>query len=327
MKEKFLLLIVITFLPFNAKASTCKKDLAISIKMDDDWYIKEDLRIANEENLLKKYYDYISKEAKPLIAEKYRCKKGEICDPVKNCQMEKDVKEFKEIEYSMKIDTGITINKSYCSTIGKCIGYNDFSHTSERTAAEDRLINIVKDNAIFYHYFYSEKSKAYETPFNITNFHTGSELELNDLPHFSPDEKFMIEVRSVPNQEAPSDFPTGFNINIYEMNEFGEYKNIEPNEIDPQNPDNIVSTFLSRNPSCGETPHFHSWKSNKEVRLSMLPPEKANEGRKVILSYDKKTKKWGCYEDFFPEIKCQSYLPTSTKFSSNLAREQIGNCY
>lgn len=313
-------------LSLSAKASTCKKDFLISIQMDDDWYKKEQQRISNEDRLLEKYSDYISKEMKPLVAEPYHCKKGEICDKAKNCQMEKNVSDLKEVEYSMKIDTGIIIAKSYCSVIGKCIGYNDFFHTKDVTAAEDRLIDIKKDNAVFYHYFYSARSKAYEPPFNITNFHTGSELYLNDAPHFSPNEKTMIEVRSVPEEESESNFPTGFNINIYEMNKFGEYKNIEPAEMDPANPDKVVSTFLSRNPACGETPHFHSWKSNEEVRLSMLPPSLANEGRRVLLIYDKKTKKWGCQEDLFPEVICESHLPSSTKFSSNLASEQVSSC-
>jgi hypothetical protein len=331
--KKFYIFLVLSFWlePFGAKAGVCKKEFLVEIKMDDDWHQKEQLRIANEEALITKYSEYISKEQKPLIVENYKCQKGETCDLVKNCQMRKDVKDLKEIEYSMKIDTGITIKKSYCSVIGQCIGYNDFLHSSQSTASENRLIDIKKDNAIFYHYFYSANSKAYEPPFNITNFHTGSELELNDMPHFSFDEKFMIEVRSISKKEVAKkeeegDFPTGFNINIYEMNEFGEYKNIEPNEVDLQNPQKIISTFLSRNPSCTETPHFHSWKSNREVRLSTLPPNQANQGRKVILSYDKKTKKWGCYEDLFPEFECQSYLPSSTNFSSNLSEEQTQIC-
>jgi hypothetical protein len=58
----------------------------------------------------------------------------------------------------------------------------------------------------------------------------------------------------------------------------------------------------------------------------MLPTARANEGRKVILFFDKKTEKWGCKEDLFPEFKCESYLPNSTKFSSNIAEEQIENC-
>jgi hypothetical protein len=58
----------------------------------------------------------------------------------------------------------------------------------------------------------------------------------------------------------------------------------------------------------------------------MLPDSKANEGKKVILSYDKNSKKWSCQEDLSPEIQCQSYLPSSTKFSSNLAAEQVNDC-
>lgn len=312
-------------MPFAAHASLCKKEFAVSIKMDDEWYEKEKLRKMQEEILLKKYSTYISKEEKPLVAARFKCK-GKNCDAAKNCQMEKNKSGIKEIEYAMKTDGGLIIKKSYCSTIGKCIGYNDFSHDRKVTAAEDHLVDIKKDNALFYHYFYSARSKSYEPPFNLTNFHTGSELYLNDMPHFSPDEKFMVEIRSIPKSEDEGEFPTGFNINIYQMNEFGEYKNIEPEEFDLQNPEKILSTFLSRNPNCGETPHFHSWKSNREVRLSMLPKSKANEGRKVILAYDKKKKKWGCVEDLFPEMKCKSYLPGTTKFSSNLAEEQLDDC-
>lgn len=327
MKKKFLFLLPLLF-ACTAEAAICKKEFKVAIEMEDEWYRKETKRLIKEEFLLNKHSDYISQEAKQLIAQPYFCEKGETCDKVKNCQIEKNIGDIREMEYSIKTDRGIIIKKSYCSIIGKCIGYNDFLHTSQVTAAEDRLIDIIKDNAVFYHYFYSARSKAYEPPFNMTNFHTGSELYLDDEPHFSPDERVMIEVRSIPknenNADAADNFPRGFNINIYEMNEFGEYKNVEPAERDAEN--KITSTFLSRNPTCGETPHFHSWKSNREIRLSMMPPEKANEGRKVILAYDKKTKKWGCQEELFPEMKCESYLPNSTKFTSNLANEQIENC-
>jgi len=310
----------------QAKANLCKKEFMVSIKMDDEWYKKEESRLANEEILLQKHEDHISKKTKQLLDEHYHCEKGEKCDPIKNCQMERNTKELKEIEYEMKIDTGITIAKSYCSVIGKCVGYNDFFHDSNVTAAEDRLINIKKDNAVFYHYFYSAKNKSYEPLFNITNFHTGSELYLDDIPHFSADDKVIVEVRSIAKQEGLGDFPTGFNINIYELNDKNEYVNIEPAEVDPNDPNKILSTFLSRHPECGETPHFHSWKKDREVRLSMFPPSEANKGRKVILAYDKKSKKWGCSEDLFPEVRCESYLPNSTKFSSNLAMEQINDC-
>ncbi len=328
MSKAYALLILATFAlaSFNAQASLCKKSLRVSIRMDDDWYKKEELRLANEAALIQTHTNYLIRETLPLIAAPYHCAKGEECDPLKNCQMEKDVKDLKEIQYSIVSDSGIVIMKSYCSEIGKCIGYNDFFHTKNVTAAEDRLIDVKKNNAVFYHYFYSAKSKSYEPLFNITNFHSGSDLYLDDMPHFSPDEKTLLEVRSIPKQDDVGDFPTGFNINIYEANEFGEYKNVEPVEVDPENPSKILSTFLSRNPSCGETPHFHSWKSDREVRLSMLPPSHANHGRKVILSYDKKLKKWGCSEDLFPEAKCQSYLPNSVDYSSNLAWQQINDC-
>lgn len=320
----FLTFVIVTFsLPKNVNAAICKKELSTPITMDDEWSRKEGLRLANEEVLLRQYSKYISKESKSLIAEPYQCTKGEDCDPVKNCQMEKNVRDIREMEYSITTDSGIKIAKSYCGIIGKCIGYNEFFHSSKVTAAEDRLIDVKKDNAVFYHYFYSAHSKDYEPLFNITNFHTGSELYLNDVPSFSPDGKFMIEVRSIPKEDAKENFPTGYNINIYEINDDGEYINIETPEIDLNSTDKITSTFLSRNPSCGTTPHFHSWKNDREVRLSMLPPADANKGMRVILAYDKKLKKWGCKEDIFPELKCESYLPSSTKYSSNLAVEQI----
>lgn len=321
--------LVIYFSFFNISFATlCKKDILndpkMDIKMEDDWLKKEEERLVIEEQLLTKHSEYITKNTKPLISESYNCHKGkENCDPLKNCQLHKDIENYYEIEYQIKTDLGIIIAKSHCSAIGKCIGYNDFIHNKFVTATEDRLIDIRKDNAIFYHYFYSAHSKNYEPLFNMTNFHTGSELRLNDMPYFSPDEKFMFEIRSVPkiSEIAEDNFPRGYNINIYEMNEYGEYKLIEPDEIDEQG--KVISTFLSRNPACGETPHFHSWKSNREIRLSMLPAHEANKGRKAILSYNKKTKKWGCEEDIFPEYKCESYLPNSTKFTSNMAEEQI----
>lgn len=294
--------------------------------MDDEWYRKEEERVKLEEELLAKHSEYITKIIRPLVVEPYRCAKGETCDPLKNCQMNKDAEKYHEVEYQIKTDAGIIISKSHCSEIGKCIGYNYFSHNQKVTAAEDRLIDIKKDNAIFYHYFYSAHSESYETPFNMTNFHTGSELSLNSIPHFSPDEKIMIEVRSIPKRDDNGEFPTGYKINIYEINEYGEYKNIEPDEIDPNDSNKIISTFLSRNPACGEAPYFHSWKSSREVRLSMSPPNQENKGRKAILSYDKKTKKWGCQEYVFPEFKCESYLPSTTKFSSNLSDEQVEAC-
>jgi hypothetical protein len=329
--------IISLLLTANANASFCPKKLQISIKMDDAWYEKEQLRLENEDALLKKYSKYISKKSKPLIPEPYRHYKGDAYDHTKNCQMEKDVSNISEIEYAMNIDSGIRILKSYCSTIGKCIGYNDFLHDKRLTASEDRLIDIREDNAIFYHYFYSAQSESYEPLFNITNFHTGYEIYLNDTPNFSPDNRVILEVRSIAKKDSttesasefprefPREFPVGFNINIYERNDLGEYINVEPAKSDPENPDKI-STFLSRNPSCGETPHFHSWRNNHEARLSMLPPHQANDGIKVILSYDKKSKKWGCKQDLFPEYKCESYLPNSLEYSSNISKEQINNC-
>lgn len=315
---KYFTFLIAIFFVLNAHAAFCKKDLLTPITMDDDWHKKEELRLVNEDELIKKFSKYITKKHKPLVAEKYHCVKGEDCDLVKNCQMEREVRNLHEVEYSIATDSGFIIAKSYCSTIGKCVGYNDFFHTSKVTAAEDRLIDVKNDHAIFYHYFYSAKNKSFEPPFNITNFHNGSELYLNDTPHFSPDNKFILEVRSVPestsDKELLSDFPRGFNINIYELNNLGEYVNVES------------SDFLSRNPSCGDTPYFHSWQNDHAARISMLPPQYANHGRKVILSYDKKLKKWGCSEDLFPEVKCESYLPNSTRFSSNLSKEQI-DCF
>jgi hypothetical protein len=325
---KFFLFLVISLLifPTFSNAKICKKEFQLSIKIDDDWHKKEDQRILHENQLIQNHSQYISKQKRALFVEPFTCIKNEECDPIKNCQMEKNPKKFSEVEYAMKIDSGIVIAKSHCSVIAKCIGYSDFFHNKNTTFAEDRLIDIQGNNAVFYHHFYSANSASYEPPFNMTNFKTGYELYLDDEPHFSPNGNAMVEVRSIPKQDLQSDMPTGFNINIYEINKLGEYRNVEPAEIDPKNQDKVISTFLSRNPECGETPHFHSWKNNREVRLSMLPPSDANKGKKVILSYDIKTRKWGCKEDLFPEFKCQSYLPSSTKYSSNLATEQISHC-
>lgn len=330
--KNFLPILAIIFLTIflmpNANASLCKKQWQQSIKMDDDWYKKEQLRLANEDILLKQHANYISKQNKPLTARYYYCEPGdgEECDPLENCQMEKDVKNFHEVEYSIETDLGIVIQKSYCSVIGKCIGYNDFLHTLGSTDEEDRLIDIKGNNAVFYHYFYSAQSNSYEPLFNITNFYKGYELYLDDKPHFSPDDKKMVEIRSIPKKDSSGNFPTGYNINIYEANNFGEYINVEPEVIDPKNPSKIISTFLSRHPECGATPHFNSWKNNNEVILSSLPTSEANNGKKVILYYESKSKKWSCKDDVTPKPKCNSYLPTSTKYSSNLAIEQINDC-
>lgn len=304
-------------------AAVCKKNFFTPIQMNDDWYKREEARMKMEDELIKKYSDKITKNIKPLVPEKYVCARGETCDPIKNCQMEENVDGINEVEYLMKIDSGIFISKSYCSVIGKCIGYNDFIHSSHVTASESRLIGIHKNNAVFYNYFYSAKSKDYEPPFTILSLKTGSEIYLNDVPNFSPDDKFMVEVRSSIRQEN-SQIPTGFNINIYALNDRGEYKKVEGDELDKF--DQVASTFLSRNPQCGDTPYFHSWKNKREVRLSMLPPKYANHGRRVILSYDENENKWSCSEDLYPEFKCEFYLPGSTKFSSNLTEEQVGNC-
>lgn len=330
MKNIFAFLITFTLLfsfGLNANAALCGKELQLSIKMDDDWYKKEELRQKEEKDLLQKYAQYITKKNKRLKAEPYICDKEEDCDPIKNCQMENRIRKLRDMEYSMKTDSGIIIQKSHCSVIGKCIGYNDFFHSKEVTAAEDRLIDIKKDNAVFYHYFYTAHSDNYEPPFNMTNLHSGKEIYFDDIPHFSPDETVIIEIRSLEKKEPEGKFPSGFNINIYELNENGEYVNVEPAETDPEDPKKIISNFLSRNPSCGKTPYFHSWQSNREVRISMLPSSQANEGKRVILSYDPQTKKWGCKEEVFPEVKCNSYLPSSVAFSSNLAVEQINECH
>lgn len=328
-KFHFLIFTFYVFLSSSfAEAALCKQDQQVSIKMSDAWHRNEEMRLVKEEKLLTQYAEYISKNEKVLVAEKYNCVDKKNCDEMKNCQMEKDVKDVKEVEYLIKADSGITIAKAYCSKIGKCIGYNDFIHDSKVTAAEDRLIDIKHDNAIFYHYFYSAKAEGYEPLFNITNFHTGYELYLQDVPRFSPDDRFMIEVHSVPkNENLAKDFPTGFNINIYEINEYGEYRNIEPEEFDKEDPTKVVSTFLSRNPLCGEAPHFHSWKNNREVRLFNPPLEDNSEGKKVILFYDKKLNKWACKEDDdFSDNQCIAYLPDSLDYVSNMAPGQLNNC-
>lgn len=328
------------FFTSQLHAALCKKSEIISIEMDETWQKKELLRIEKENELLSKYPEYITKRNKPLIKEKYRCKKGD-CDPLRNCQMHNNPEKFYEVEYLIAVDTGITLAKSYCSEIGQCIGYNDFNHNLKVTASEDRLIDIKKDNAIFYHYFYSTNPQNYEAPFVMINFHTGSELALRAMPQFSPDETKMIEVYSVKEQQD-SEIKNRFFINLYEMNKYGEYEKIkESNEFDQEttnqtlteskasNSDTttkLIDDFLLLNPSCGPTPHFHSWKNNYEIRLSMLAPKQANKGRKVILFYDRKSNKWQCQDEIFPEFKCQSYLPKSLRFVSNLDEEQIAGC-
>ncbi len=322
----------------ESEASLCKKSDIISIKMSDDWLKAENLRIENERDLLEKYSSYISKREKPLTKEKYSCTKGINCDPLKNCQMHHESEKFHEVEYLIAVDTGITLAKSHCSTIGKCIGYNDFIHSLNVTASEDRLIDIKKDNAIFYHYFYSAHSKNHEAPFVMINFHTGSELHLQGKPNFSPDETKMIEIYSI-DEKHELETKKKFFINIYEMNKYGEFVkinfprkelvvNAEDDKTESESFDKITENedFLSRNPSCGSTPHFHSWKNNYEVRLSMLPPHQANEGKKVILTYNRHEKNWECQDDAFPEFECKSYLPSSLEFVSNLNEEQINEC-
>ncbi len=327
----------------NSLASLCKKSDIISIEMDENWKQIEEARLANENELLSKYSEYISKRTKPLSREKYNCIKGVNCDPLKNCQMHYEPEKFHEVEYLIAIDTGIILAKSYCSEIGKCIGYNDFIHSLKVTASEDRLIDIKKDNAIFYHYFYSTNPQNYESPFVMINFHTGSELHLKGKPNFSPDETKMIEIYSI-DEKQESETKKKFFINIYEMNKYGEFvkvKNASVKEEDSKK--EIVNTeerseqiaevskivdedFLSQNLSCGTTPHFHSWKNNYEARISMLSPYQANEGKKVILAYNRKEKKWECQDDAFPKFECKSYLPSSLKFVSNLNEDQINEC-
>jgi hypothetical protein len=321
----------------NSQADLCPKevlnDQKYQIKVDHSWRENEAKRIENEVKLLLKNSEYISKIFKPLTKEKYSCSTEKTasneCNLMRNCQLHDDVKNFFEVEYRIKTDLGIIISKSHCSEIGKCVGYNFFPHTGLVTAVEDRLIDVVMDNAIFSHFFYSAKNNYYQPPFNMTNFHTGKEIYLDDMPHFSPNKNFMIEVRSVDEKEKNSlnqEFPSGYRIKIYQINEYGEYNEIETDELDESDPSKINSTFLSRNPECGKTPHFHSWKNNHEVRLSMLPPKYANEGRKVILSFDKKEKKWFCYEDKFPDFSCEYDMPNNIDFFSNLSLNQIEIC-
>jgi len=270
--------------------------------MEDDWYKKEELRKQKEELLLSQYAANITKESKPLIAEKFVCEKGEECDPIKNCQIEKDVKNLRDEEYRITSDSGIVIAKSYCSEIGKCAGYNDFIHSLEVTAAEDRLVDIKKNNAVFYHYFYSAHSQNYEHLFNLTNFNTGSELYFEDVPHFSFDEDFIVEVRSSKD----------FSIHIYKFLENNEYKLIPAEDLDLQ--------------ACGATPYFHSWKSSTEARLSQTPPSEANAGKMTLLVFDQETKKWSCKDEILPPPQCEYYLPNSIQFSSNISEQQIRNC-
>lgn len=305
MNLKSLLIIFLIFsFAQKASASLCKKEFRVAIKMEDDWYKKEELRKQKEELLLNQYSNYITKRSKPLVAEKYECAKGEECDPIKNCQMERNIKDLRDEEYLITTDSGIIIAKSYCSVIGKCIGYNDFFHDSQVTAAEDRLVDVKKNNAVFYHYFYSARSQNYEPLFNITNFNTGSELYFKDVPHFSFDEKFIIEVNS----------SNEFGINIYQLNQAGEYQQLTQEEFD------------WREANCGETPYFHSWKSEYEARISQTPPSLTNAGQIKILFFDEKQEKWSCKDNILPPPQCEYYLPNSVEFSSNLSADQVKNC-
>lgn len=355
----FTLVITLIMIPSIVIAKQCPEKYQIDIQMSDHWHKKEEKRLKIENSLLKEYSKYIIRRNKRLIPEKFYCekeikstcavnkKKGIIhkpdsedcfiendCDPLKNCQMvtkKENLKSLQEIEYLMKTDAGFTIAKSYCTKIGKCIGYNEFFHDTKITAQEDRLIDIKNDNAIFYHYFYSAHSQSYEPPYNITNLKSGNELYLNDKPHFSPNGKIMVEIRSIPKQaikigDSEGNFPTGFSINLYELGENGEYQKITPPQDNPLGPIDTSLPFLSTNPKCGKTPHFHSWKNNQEIRLSSLHPEKSDNGDRTILSYDKKAKKWGCRKNFFPEPKCESFTPDEIDFVSNLSMEQLRNC-
>lgn len=340
MSQFFLKLIVVAllFLNFaNANAAICKRNLFEPIRMDDGWYKKEALRFKLENELVRKYGNRIVRTYRDLRPEKYVCAKDEVCDPIRNCQIEDDVDYVKEVEYLIKIDSGFFVSKSYCSVIGKCVGYNDFEHNQNVTAQESRIIDIRENNVVFYNYFYSAHLKNYKPPFSILNLRTGKEFDLNDVPKFSPDNRFIVEVRSSAKQENQGILmPVGFNINIYELGQDYEYRKIEGDEFEKIDPKQlkdkskaqniipkVVSTFLSRNPECGPTPYFHSWKSNTEVRLSMLPPKYADYGRKAILFYDKEKSKWECREDLYPESECKSFLPTSTRFSSNLTDQQV----
>lgn len=322
-----LIVIILIFSLQASNAAICPRSLHISIEMDADWYKKEEERKKMEDDLIKKYSSFISKEEKPLGVEKSTCDKGEDCDFIKNCQMQRNVRKIRDVEYSIKTNSGITIKKSYCSSIGKCIGYNDFFHNSKVTASEDRLIDIKKNHAIFYHYFYSANSNGYEPPFNMTSFNSGNEIYFDDMPHFSPDENIILEVRSNEKEDVEgTKIPVGYNINIYQLDENGEYKNVEPIEFDRNDHNVVVSTFLSRHPECGEKPRFHSWKSNTEAILTASPSEKSEQNKVILLFFDPILKKWRCKDDILSKMSCKSNLPPSTKFSSNITKKQVENC-
>lgn len=299
MNKRFLFFIIIFFSLFYSKitlGALCNANLSVNINLDENWEEREKLRLEKEEFLLEKYKKYITKKSKALVAEAFNCEKGEDCDFLQNCQVEKNIKNILEIEYSMKIDSGIIIVKSHCNILGKCIGYNDFFHTKNVTIAEDRLIDIKHDNAIFHHYFYSKHSNSYEHPFNITNFHTGSELYLNNFPYFSPNEKIMIE------EKGKNEIKKG--VNIYEANEFGEYKKVEPLRFD------------SRNLICKQDLYFHSWKNNKEVRF--LTSEKINsKSIKVIVFYDARLDQWSCRDNLSADEEIEFYPPIDSNFKIN----------
>jgi hypothetical protein len=135
----------------------------------------------------------------------------------------------------------------------------------------------------------------------VVNLHSGRSITLYDTINFSPNGRVIVEFRSADFCEECTESSSGFNIDIYEINEEHDYVlTSRTEELDSNSTGN--SYFLSRNPQCGPTPFFHSWKNNDEIRISMTEPNNANSGARAILKYDLKTKNWSCKktDELFP---------------------------
>jgi hypothetical protein len=250
---------------------------------------EENLRIKNEEVLLEKYSKFISKKIKPLV----KNQNAVYFDKDDNA---------KEVEYLIKTSSRKAITKSYCSIFKKCIGYNKFYGVPENINQEYRLIDVKKDNAIFYENSYSETDSNISQALLMINLHSGEEKYFFNKLNFSFDENFILDIRSEEYcHECTEGGATGYNIDIYELDNKGEYILTSRQEERDSN-DFGKSHFLARNPDCGPTPYFHSWKNNNEARISMSSPELANKGPRAILKYDKKNKSWSCKktEEIFP---------------------------
>jgi len=272
------------FYPLTSKSQNQKNEVleisAPSQYQEKSWIEKELLRKQKEEELLKKYSNYITKNTKNLVKNdnaKFR---------------EKNARESRDIQYLLKTDSGKIYTKNYCDPIAKCMGYNDYLDELD----EYRLIDVKQDNALFYESFYTLREvDAIEvgSPFLLFNLHSGEEIHLLD-PKFSPDEKFIVDIRSIPYcAECTENGASGFNIDIYAIDDKKNYVLTSRQEMfDSDQFGN--SYFLNKNKECGSTPHFHSWKNNNEIRISMLEPQDASKADRVILKYDSDKKNWSC---------------------------------